>query len=91
MKCGPRREGREPVVQPDTFQVQPFFSDSDFFANSAQTEYCPTFVCVLVRHRRDISSFLDNLIVQTITAVRALVCNNGTLLCKIDFNRNLSF
>ena len=25
------------------------------------------------------------------TAVRALVWNNGTLLCKIDFNRNLSF
>ena len=32
-------------------------------ANSAQTEYCPTFLCVLVRHRRDISSFLDNLTV----------------------------
>ena len=26
-----------------------------------------------------------------ITAVKALVWNNGTLLCKIDFNRNLSF
>ena len=25
------------------------------------------------------------------TAVRALVWNNSTLLCKIDFNRNLSF
>ena len=25
------------------------------------------------------------------TAVKALVWNNGTLLCKIDFNRNLSF
>ena len=25
------------------------------------------------------------------TAVRALVWNNGTLLCKIEFNRNLSF
>ena len=25
------------------------------------------------------------------TAVRALVWNSGTLLCKIDFNRNLSF
>ena len=25
------------------------------------------------------------------TAVRALVWSNGTLLCKIDFNRNLSF
>ena len=25
------------------------------------------------------------------TAVRALVKYNGTLLCKIDFNRNLSF
>ena len=34
MKCGPRREGREPVVQPDTFQVQPFFSDSDFFLST---------------------------------------------------------
>ena len=32
-------------------------------ANSAQTEYCSTFLCVLVRHRRDISSFLDNLTV----------------------------
>ena len=34
MKCGPRREGREPVVQPDTFQVQPFFSDSVFFLST---------------------------------------------------------
>ena len=25
------------------------------------------------------------------TAVKALVWNNGTLLCKIDFNRNISF
>ena len=31
MKCGPRREGREPVVQPDTFQVQPFFLILIFF------------------------------------------------------------
>ena len=29
--------------------------------------------------------------VLELTAVRALVWNNGTLLCKIDFNRNLSF
>ena len=33
------------------------------FADSAQTGYCSTFPCVSVRHRRDISSFLDNLIV----------------------------
>ena len=26
-----------------------------------------------------------------ITVVKALVSNNGTLLCKLDFNRNLSF
>ena len=26
-----------------------------------------------------------------LTAVRALVWNNGTLLCKINFNRNLNF
>ena len=32
-------------------------------ADSAQTGYCPTFPCPLVSHRRDISSFLDNLIV----------------------------
>ena len=32
-------------------------------ANSAQTEYCPSFPCVCVSHRRDISSFLDNLTV----------------------------
>ena len=32
-------------------------------ANSAQTESCSTFLCVSVRHRRDISSFLDNLTV----------------------------
>ena len=32
-------------------------------ANSAQTEYCTTFPCVCVSHRRDISDFLDNLIV----------------------------
>ena len=36
--------------------------------DSAQTEFCSTFpcvcaVCVLVSHRRDISSFLDDLIV----------------------------
>ena len=42
-----------------------FFS-SHFFADSAQTGillYFPMSVCVLVCHRRDISSFLDNLIV----------------------------
>ena len=32
-------------------------------ADSAQTEYCTTFPSVLVCHRCDISSFLDNLIV----------------------------
>ena len=35
----------------------------DKIANSAQTEYCPTFLCMLVSHRRDISGFLDNLTV----------------------------
>ena len=32
-------------------------------ADSAQTEYCSTFPCLCVSHRRDISSFLHNLIV----------------------------
>ena len=35
--------------------------------------------------------FLVSLVRLAPTAVKALVWNNGTLLCKIDFNRNLSF
>ena len=35
-------------------------------ADSAQTGYCTTFPCVSVRHRRDTSSFLNNLTLQTI-------------------------
>ena len=39
---------------------QQFTSIGPFFADSVQTEYCPTFllsVCSCVRHRRDISHF----------------------------------
>ena len=41
----------------------------------------------LLTGERDVDIILN----CCITAVRALVWNNGTLLCKIDFNRNLSF
>ena len=52
------------VIHESSATDQQIHTDSKTpFANSAQTEYCPTFLCVLVSHRRDISSFLDNLTV----------------------------
>ena len=45
---------------------RPFTCDTgteSIIADSAQTGYCTTFPCLFVCQRRDISSFLDNLIV----------------------------
>ena len=64
----PRLQDQTQQDQTILFHSLPFNIDlvvppASSFADSAQTEYCPTFPCACVCHRRDISSFLDNLIV----------------------------
>jgi len=46
---------------------------------------------IYTRRNTLVFASLPNIVHISSTAVRALVWNNGTLLCKIDFNRNLSF
>ena len=53
------------------------------FRNEFLSTYLTKFWNIRQQHN-NLSNWQD-------TAVRALVWNNGTLLCKIDFNRNLSF